>query len=62
MPATAALRPFTARELSQLHIALAARLAELERVRAAEPDMVTPELLDMVRAIDHEVTEARRPL
>jgi len=56
------LRPLTADDLSQLHIALTARIAELERIMADEPAEVSPELVAMVKAVDYDVTEARRAL
>jgi hypothetical protein len=62
MPATATLRLFTARELCPFPYRLGRGSTNSNGFRTADPDMVTPELLDMVRAIDYEVTEARRPL
>jgi hypothetical protein len=37
MPRTATVRPFTADELSQLHIALDARIEGLEQVAGEDP-------------------------
>jgi hypothetical protein len=62
MPRTATLK-LTADELSQLHIALDARIEALEKVAGDDPDVeINPNLLAMVRRLDQEVREARRPL
>ncbi len=63
MPRTATLRPLTADELSQIHVALAARIETLEQVAGEDPQAgVSPDLLAMLRDLNRVVTEARRPL
>jgi hypothetical protein len=58
MPRTATLE-LTADELSQLHIALEARIEAFERV-AGEPDGPSPEVVAMVRHLNQDIIEARR--
>jgi hypothetical protein len=62
MPKTATLRPLDADELSQLHIALTARIEELGLLSADDPDAVTPELMSMLSQLNYDITEARRTL
>jgi hypothetical protein len=63
MPRTPTLRPLTADELSQLHIALDARIEGLERVANEDPDEApSPDLMVMLRKLDQDIREARRPL
>jgi hypothetical protein len=61
-PRTATLA-FTEDRLSQLHIALDARIEALERIAGEEPDAaVGRELMGMLRRLDHDITEPRRAL
>src|SRR5262249_61898367 len=61
MPRTATLRQLTEDELSQLHIALDARIEVLERVAGEDPDAeVSGDLMAMLRQLAQDITEARR--
>jgi hypothetical protein len=41
-PKTATLRPFDSADLSQIHVALAAFIAELKQIGANDPDDMSP--------------------
>jgi hypothetical protein len=57
------VRPLTADELAQSHIALDARIEALDRIAGEEPDLAaSSEVMAMVRRLDQDVTEARRAL
>src|SRR5262249_10829509 len=62
MPTIVTLGPFDSDELSQIHVALAARIEDLERVQSDDPDAVPEEFITMVRKVDRDVVEARRKL